>query len=65
MEILPIVLLIIAIIFFSEKTKFRVLNFGAFILILYLAFQFTEPLLIGGLIFIGLGLIGYSVFGEN
>ena len=65
MEFIWIVLLVISIIWFSEKTKFRIMNFGAFILILYLAFQVENVLLMGGLIFMGIALMGYSVFGEN
>lgn len=65
MEFIWIVLIIILIVWFSEKTKYRIMNFGATILLFYLAFNVESVLLMGGIIFVALALIGYSLFGEN
>lgn len=65
MDFLWVILLIAVIIFFAEKTGYRLLNFGAFGLFLYLAFTVDSVLLMGIFIFLGLALMGFSIFGEG
>lgn len=60
-----LIFLAVAIVFIGEKTGFRVINFGAFMIMLYLGFNTGDAWLIGIFTFIGIAIMAHSVFGSS
>ena len=60
-----LVLLVIGILFIGEKTGFRLINFTATLLLMYMAFEVEEVFLMVILILFGLLIVVYSVLGND
>jgi len=65
MDVFALIFLAIALIFIGEKTGYRIINFGSFLIFLYVGFDSGDPFLIGIFVFLAIAIMGFSVFGSS
>lgn len=65
MDVFALIFLAISLIFIGEKTGYRIINFGSFLIFLYVGFDSGEPFLIGIFIFLAVAIMAFSIFGSN